>query len=145
MKRNTSILAFLLISISFFVNANTLKYNLTDISKLPLLITQKKYNHLQKQVYAPFQGKKVFCSTAHDEKAFVSIKGNQVNIIIGKRKITGIYKKKKILLTNDSDEIEYRKNAQDKYHYGTYYVIEKDFFSILLAENGEYDYYVLCK
>ena len=142
MKRNTSILAFIFFSISYFVNANTQKYNLTDISKL--LITQKMSNHLQK-IYAPFQGKKVFCSSNHEEKAFISIKGNQVNIVIGKRKITGIYKKNKILLTNDPDEIEYRKNASDKYHYGTYYVIEKDYFSILLAENGEYDYYVLCK
>ncbi len=50
-----------------------------------------------------------------------------------------------MLLTNDPDEIVYRKNTPDNYHYGTYYVIGKDYFSILLAENGEYDYYVLCK
>jgi|SRR6185312_732317 len=95
--------------------------------------------------FAPFQGKKFFCSTRHSEKALVSISGNQVTIVIGKRKIIGNYKSTKILLTNDPEEIAYRKTA-GKYHYGTYYVVQKDYFSILEPENGEYAYtYELCK
>jgi hypothetical protein len=95
--------------------------------------------------FAPFQGKKVFCSTEHSEKVLVSITGNQVTIVIGKRKIIGNYKSTKILLTNDPEEISYRKTA-GKYHYGTYYVIQNDYLSILEPENGEYAYtYELCK
>ena len=80
--------------------------------------------------FAPFQGKRDFCSTERNEKIIVSIKANHVNIIIGERKISGTYKTRKILLTNDPGEIEYRKNAPSKYHYGNYYVIEKDHLSI---------------
>ena len=97
---------------------------------LTFFISNIGFSQIQKPHYfAPFQGKKVFCSTENNEKAFVTIKGNQVNIIIGNRKITGTYKSNKILLTNDASEIEYRKNA-GKYHYGTYYVIAKDYLSI---------------
>lgn len=95
--------------------------------------------------FAPFQGQKIFCATEYKQKAFVTIKANQVTILIDKRKITGTYKSKKILLTNDPNEIQYRKNA-GKYHYGTYYVIAKDYLSILESENGEYAHtYELCK
>ncbi len=113
---------------------------------LTFFIEYNGFSQTQKPHYfAPFQGKKVFCSTDHAEKAFVAIKGNAVNIIIGNKKITGTYKSDKILLTNDPGEIEYRKTAA-KYHYGTYYVIAKDFVSILEPENGEYPYtYEFCK
>ena len=95
--------------------------------------------------FAPFQGQKIFCATEYKMKAFVTIKGNQVTILIDKRKITGTYKSKKILLTNDPKEIEYRKYA-GKHHYGNFYVIDKDYLSILESENGEYAYsYQLCK
>ena len=95
--------------------------------------------------FAPFQGKKIFCATEYTEKVFVTIKGNQVTIQIEKRKITGTYKSKKILLTNDPKEIEYRKYG-GKYHYGSFYVIDKEYLSILESENGEYAYsYQLCK
>jgi hypothetical protein len=99
------------------------------------VIGKNSFSQIQKTHYfGPFQG-----------KAFVTIVGNHVSIFIGKRKITGIYKSSKVLLTNDSDEIEYRKYA-GKYHYGTYYVIAKDYLSILESENGEYAYsYELCK
>ena len=54
---------------------------------LTLLISKSGFSQTQKPHYfAPFQGKKVFCSTDHDEKAFVTIKGNQLNIIIGNKK-----------------------------------------------------------
>jgi hypothetical protein len=110
------------------------------------VIGKNSFSQIQKTHYfGPFQGKKVFCSTSYNEKAFVTIVGNHVSIFIGKRKITGIYKSSKVLLTNDSDEIEYRKYA-GKYHYGTYYVIAKDYLSILESENGEYAYsYERCK
>ncbi len=116
------------------------------ISVLTLFINSSSFNQtLTQHYFAPFQGKKVFCSTTQNEKAFITIKGNQVNIVIGNKKITGIYKSRKILLTNDPAEIEYRKSA-GKYHYGTYYVIEKNYVSILEPENGEYPYtYELCK
>ena len=113
---------------------------------LTFFIGDSSFSQTRKPHYlAPFQGGKVFCSTGHDEKAFVTIKGNHVNIIIANKKITGTYKSSKILLTNDPGEIEYRKNAR-KYHYGTYYVIAKDYVSILEPENGEYPYtYEVCK
>lgn len=96
------------------------------------------------QFFAPFQGKNTFCATGYKQKAFVTIKGNQVTILINKKKITGTYKSKKILLTNDPKEIEYRKYA-GKYHYGNFYVIDKEYLSILESENGEYAYsYQLC-
>lgn len=95
--------------------------------------------------FAPFQGKKVFCSSEQNEKIFVTINGNAVKIIIGNKKIAGIYKSTKILLTNNPAERAYRKTA-GKYHYGSYYVIAKDYVSILEPENGEYPYnYQLCK
>lgn len=120
---------------------------ITILLLLGFFIANNSFSQIQKPHYfPPFQGKKVFCSTEYNEKAFVTIKGNQVNIVIGNRKITGIYKSSKILLTNDPNEIEYRKNVPTKYHYGTYYVIEKDYLSILESENGEYAYsYELCK
>ncbi|MEP7233321.1 MAG: hypothetical protein ABI691_23885 [Ginsengibacter sp.] len=123
------------------------KLVLISISFLLTLFTSDSgFSQTQKSHYfAPFQGKKVFCSTDHEEKAFVTIKGNAVNVIIGKKKITGTYKSNKILLTNDPGEIEYRKTA-GKYHYGTFYVIATDYVSILEPENGEYPYtYELCK
>lgn len=113
---------------------------------LILFISNKGFNQTQTQHYfAPFQGKKVFCSINQNGKVFITIKGNQVNIVIGNKKIMGTYKSRKILLTNDPAEIEYRRSA-GKYHYGTYYVIDKNYVSILEPENGEYPYtYELCK
>ncbi len=111
-----------------------------------VLISVSSNAYFQKtNFFAPFQGENFFCSKEYSEKIVVSIKGNRVTIVIGKRKIIGNYKSSKILLTNDPEEIAYRKNA-GKYHYGTYYVIGKDYLSILEPENGEYAYtYELCK
>ena len=97
----------------------------------------------KKKTNTPFQGKKTFCSADNDAKYFVTIKGNNVVIVIGNIKITGLYKKDK-LFTNDPDEIEYRKFAP-KNNYGKYYVIGIDYFSILNSENSEYRYFTLCK
>lgn len=105
-----------------------------------VLTSQSGNTYSQKaHFFAPFQRQKIFCATEYKQKAFVTIKANQVTILIDKRKITSTYKSKKILLTNDPKEIQYRKNA-GKYHYGTYYVIAKDYLSILESENGEYAY-----
>lgn len=115
-----------------------------DLLQLRVFCIKKDSAYSPPKVYAPFQGKKVFCSTEYKQKVFVTINGNNVNIVIGKKKMTGIYKKSEVLLTNDPKEIEYRKNAPGKYHYGSYYVIGKDYFSVLLGENGEYSYYSQC-
>ena len=116
------------------------------IITLFVLTSQSGNTYSQKvHFFTPFQGQKVFWATVYKQKALVNIKANQVTILIDKRKITGTYKSKKILLTNDPKEIQYRKNA-GKYHYGTYYVIAKDYLRILESENGEYAYtYELCK
>ena len=113
---------------------------------LTFFIDNSCFSQSQKlHCFAPFQGKRVFCSTEHNEKAFITIKGNQVSVVMGNRKIKGTYKRNKVLLTNDPSEILYRKNA-GKYHYGTFYVIARDYLSILESENGEYAYfYELCK
>ena len=64
---------------------------------------------------------------------------------MGNRKITGIYKGRKTLLTNDANEIEYRKNTANN-HYGTYYVVAKDYVGISEPKNGGYAYtYEVCK
>ena len=99
---------------------------------------QKKINST-----SPFQGKKIFCSADSDAKFAVTIKGNNVLIIIDNKRITGVYKKDK-LFTNDPEEIEYRKFAP-KNNYGKFYVISNDYFSVLNSENSEYRYFSLCK
>ena len=96
----------------------------------------------ENNIKPPFQGKKVFCSTDTDTKYFITIKGNNVLIVTDNKKIKGVYKKDK-LLTNDPDEIEHRKFT--KRNIGKYYVIGKDYFSILNTENSEYRYFSLCK
>ena len=55
--------------------------------------------HKKLKTNTPFQGKKTFCSADNDAKYFVTIKGNNVVIVIGNIKITGLYKKDK-LFTN---------------------------------------------
>jgi predicted amidohydrolase len=91
----------------------------------------------------PFQGKRVFCSADSDAKYAVTIKANNVLIVIDNKKITGVYKKDK-LFTNDPEEIEYRKFAP-KNNYGKFYVIATDYFSVLNPENSEYRYFTVCK
>jgi hypothetical protein len=92
---------------------------------------------------SPFQGKKIFCSADNDAKYTVTIKGNNVLIVIDNKRITGVYKKDK-LFTNDPEELEYRKLAP-KNNYGKFYVVATDYFSVLNLENSEYRYFTLCK
>jgi hypothetical protein len=73
----------------------------------------------------------------------VEISENNVVISNEKIKIKGVFKNG-LLLTNDPEEIEYRRNS-GKTNYGKYYVIGANYFSVLNSENGKYFYYQLCK
>jgi hypothetical protein len=93
-------------------------------------------------ITAPFQGKKLFCSTDSKATYEVIIKGNRVVIAMDSTRITGLFKGDK-LFTNDPSEIEYRHFSHA--YFGKYYVIGTDYFSVLNPENGEYSYFMLCK
>lgn len=92
----------------------------------------------------PFQGKRLFCSSEIKMTYDVEISGNNVVISYEGIKVKGVFKRNGLLLTNDPEEIEYRRNS-GKINYGKYYVIGANYFSVLNSENGEYFYYQLCK
>ncbi len=101
-----------------------------------------KATHSIKKYTIPFQGKRHFCSDESRMTYDVEIKGNKVIITYPKFKATG-YFKNGLVFTNDPQEVEYR-NAAGKYNYGKYYIIEAEYFSVLLTENGEYNSYNRC-
>src|SRR5882757_4522505 len=80
----------------------------------------------------PFQGTRHFCSDYSKQTYDVTIKGNGIVISYPKFKAKGIFKNG-LVFTNDPHEIEYRHSA-GKYNYGKYYIIEADYFSVLIAE-----------
>ncbi len=136
----------ILILSGFFYSSKTEPLRIVQYLKIHIDSTPvKTKSSIQKKQKSnsPFQGKRIFCSSDNDAKYLVTIKGNSVLIVIDNIKVTGVFKKDK-LLTNDPSEIEYRKFA-GKYNYGKYYVIGDDYFSVLNPENGEYRYFTLCK
>ena len=130
--------ALLLIFIVCFDVSKSADMNYSDS------IQAKHKSNVQKTIYltSPFQGKRIFCSADSDAKFAITIKGNNVLIVIDNKRITGVYKKDK-LFTNDPEEIQYRKSAP-KNNYGKFYVIATDYFSVLNTENSEYQYFRLC-
>lgn len=128
-----------------FYNSKSIYFNPALLSIYTDSIPVKNKLSIQKKTKsnAPFQGKRIFCSSDSDAKYVVTIKGNNVTIVTDNNRVTGVYKKDK-LFTNDTREIEHRKFSP-KYNYGSFYVIGADYFSVLNAENGEYRYYTLCE
>ena len=130
---------FLILISCYNISKSAPAINYSDSIPVKHKITiQKKINST-----SPFQGKKFFCSADSDAKFAVTIKGNNVLIVIDNKRITGVYKKDK-LFTNDPEEIAYRKFAP-RNNYGKFYVIANDYFSVLNSENSEYRYFSLCK
>jgi len=144
MKKTFAILLVLL-EFSYSSKPAPLILNHTFLNIRMDSIPAKNKINLQKKPKsnAPFQGKRIFCSSDREAKYLVTIKGNSVLIVIDNIKVTGLFKKDK-LFTNDPEEIEYRRFS-GKYNYGKFYVIGVDYFSVLNPENGEYRYYTLCK
>ena len=138
-------LFFFILIVCGYTSKSAYLYNHNSLNFLIDSIPAKNKNGIKKiiKITAPFQGKRTFCSAESDTKYSVTIKGNNVLIIVDNKKITGVYKKDK-LFTNDAGEIEYRKFAP-KNNYGKFYVIATDFFSVLNAENSEYSYFTVCK
>lgn len=103
-----------------------------------------RVQHQNSKIFKPpFQGKRRFCSSESKMTYDVEINRNNVVISYEKIKIKGVFKNG-LLLTNDPEEVEYRRNS-GKSNYGKYYVIGADYFSVLNPENGEYFYHQLCK
>lgn len=149
MKKLISIVIIFILFSLLAKGNNRIHFCESKITRSKIIITsisqKNKPAHPKPQYYAPFQGKKIFCSDERKEKIVVTIKGNNVNIVTESGKISGVYKNNKVLITNDPNEAEYRRYAAGSHHYGTYYVIEVDYLSVLLGENGEYDSFSLCK
>ena len=105
--------------------------------------TTKKINF-----QTPFQGTKYYCTPDNNQTFQITITKNQVAITLPTYKTFPEHTfkgtiKNGIVLTNDPDEVAYRKGA-GKYKYGKYYLIENDTFGTLNGENGDYSWFYPC-